>query len=75
MSTELCSDCASIQTHTRTEFRHTVLAHHKHLAEKGVEAMNYYGQRGVNVYKYRCDVCGKNWKYEDDSNDPNSGWS
>lgn len=75
MSTELCSDCANIQIHTRAEYRDTVLARHQHLVADEVESRPYFAQRGVNVYKYHCSICGRNWEYEDDSNDPNSGWS
>ncbi len=75
MSNELCSDCTSIQTNTRAEFRHSVLSRHNNLVEDGVESRRYLAQRGVNVYKYHCSACGAHWEYEDDSNDPNTGWS
>lgn len=67
---EMCSACQAIEINKRSA------PVHDNLRQLEGQSRSYrpFAQARVDIRAYRCESCGTNWEYEDDKNDPYSGW-
>jgi len=66
-----CNLCASVPQHIRTDKQH------EHLQQVGVtERISQNAKKKpIWVTRFRCELCGTEWRHEDDPRNHVAGWS
>ena len=69
----LCTSCAAIQRNWRRAPGHAELVQVS--SRKAERSDGDNGSHTLTITRYRCDVCGTRWDYENDKTNQHAGWS